>query len=85
MGRKNGPYHADFPVGSQVRIKSREVLEEFQRNWKYHDPLKPFQLDYAGRVATVVRVGYYFGADELYYLKDIPGIWNEPCLEQFEG
>ena len=81
MGTRNGPYKADFPNGSRVRIKSREFLEDFQRTWKFHDPLNDFQLKYAGQVATVTSVGYYHGADELYVLEDVEGIWNEPCLE----
>ena len=81
MGAQKGPYNADFPVGTRVRVKPREFLEEFQRSWKLHDPLKDFQLDCAGRTAKVASVGYYFGADELYTLEGVPGIWNEPCLE----
>ena len=37
-----------------------------------------------GQIATVDSVGYYFGADELYTLQGIRGIWNEPCLEEAE-
>jgi hypothetical protein len=85
MGKLNGPYKADFPLGTRVRIKSRAFLEEFQRTWKFHDPLKDFQLDCAGQIGTVSWFGYYFGADELYALEGIPGIWNEPCLEPLEN
>jgi len=85
MGKLNGPYKADFPLGTRVRIRSRDFLEEFQRTWKFHDPLEDFQLDYAGRVGTVSWFGYYFGADELYALEGIPGIWNELCLEPLEN
>jgi hypothetical protein len=85
MGAQKGPYNADFPVGTRVRVKTREFLEEFRRSWKLHDPLKDFQLDYAGRAAKVGSVGYYFGADELYTLEGVPRIWNEPCLELAEG
>jgi hypothetical protein len=84
MGKQNGPYNADFPPGTKVRIKPRDFLREFQRTWKFHDPLQDFQLDYAGQIATVDSVGYYFGADELYTLHGIRGIWNEPCLERAE-
>jgi len=84
MGKRNGPMNADFPLGTKVRIKSREFLQEFQRTWKFHDPLKDFQLEYAGRIGTVSWLGYYFGGDELYALEGIPGIWNEPCLESLE-
>ena len=82
MGVLNGPYKADFPEGTWVRIKSRPLLEEFQRKWKFHDPLRDEQVQYAGQVARVAAVGYYHGADELYTLDGIPGIWNEPCLEK---
>jgi hypothetical protein len=81
MGTRNGPYKADFPPGTKVRIKSRDFLQEFQRTWKFHDPLEDFQQDYAGQIATVTKVGTYHGADELYELEGIRGIWNEPCLE----
>jgi hypothetical protein len=81
MGTQNGPYQADFPVGAAVRIKSRSFLEEFQRTWKLHHPLQDAQLEYAGRTATVLSVGFYHGGDELYDLEKVPGTWNEPCLE----
>ena len=81
MGTRNGPYEADFPVGTTVRIKSREYLEEFQRTWKVHHPLQDTQLEYAGQTATVLSVSFYHGGDELYSLENVPGSWNEPCLE----
>jgi hypothetical protein len=84
MGKLNGPMNADFPVGTKVRIKSREFLEEFQRSWKLHDPLKDVQLELSGQIGTVSWLGYYFGTDELYALEGIPGVWNEPCLEPVE-
>ena len=28
----------------------------------------------------MAEVSFYFGGDELYRLKDIPGIWHEVCL-----
>ena len=31
---------ADFPVGTKVRIKPRDFLQELQRTWKFHDPLQ---------------------------------------------
>jgi len=80
MGRGNGPYEADFPVGSTVRIASRDALERFQSEWKRHNPLQSEQLNFAGRVATVRDVGYYHGGDELYALADVPGLWHEVCL-----
>lgn len=85
MGTQNGPYKADFPEGSSVRIKPREALDDFLRTWKYHDPIKDFQLKYAGQIAIVRSVGFYFGGDELYTLEGVPGIWNECCLESSDG
>jgi len=81
MGKRNGLYAVDFPAGSKVRIKSREYLEEFQRTWKFHHPLQDSQLEYAGITATVQSVSSYHGGDELYYLENVPGVWNEPCLD----
>jgi hypothetical protein len=80
MGRKRGPYNADFPVGTRVRIANRAFLEEFIRTWRYHNPLQPHQLDHAGTIAEVEKLGYYHGADELYWLRGVPGIWHEACL-----
>ncbi len=76
-----GQYHEDDPVGSVVRIADALKLQEFQRTWKYHDPLQPEQLSHAGRTAKVKSVGYYHGGDVLYTLRGIPGIWHEQCLE----
>jgi hypothetical protein len=75
------PYKAIFPEGSKVRIAATAVLEEFQKTWKYHHPLQPEQLQFAGVTAVVKSVGFYHGGDQLYVLEDVPGIWNEPCLE----
>ena len=74
------PYKELFPVGSTIKIASREQLEEFQRTWKYHHPLLAEQLRYAGRDATVREVGFYHGGDVLYGLDEIPGTWHEQCL-----
>lgn len=81
MGKTKGPYKEEFPKGSRVKIASRESLEEFMRTWKLHDKLEPGQLEYAGQLAEVESVGFYHGADELYRLKGIPGVWHERCLE----
>ena len=81
MGTRNGPYKADFPAGTKVRVKSRDFLSDFKRSWKLHNPLADIQLTYAGRVASVAEVGYYHGGDELYVLDDVPGVWHESCLE----
>jgi hypothetical protein len=80
VGRKRGPYDADFPVGTKVRIASLAFLEEFRNTWRYHNPLKPEQLPYADVTAEVEHLGYYHGADELYWLRDVPGVWHEQCL-----
>jgi hypothetical protein len=84
MGTRNGPYKADFPIGTNVRVRARDFLETFRQSWKFHNPLKECQLDYSGRGASVARVGYYYGGDELYTLEGIPGIWHECCLEESE-
>ena len=82
MGKLRGPYKADFPVGTGVRVASRETLERFQRpQYAYHHPVEPHQLQYAGRTSTVVEASYYHGGDELYRLEGIPGYWHQECLE----
>ena len=80
MGKTNGPYQADFPVGTRVRTADHAELEQFLREWKYHNPLQAKQLAFADRAATIASVGYYHGGDELYQLAGIPGIWHECCL-----
>jgi len=80
MGRTRGPYNADFPVGTKVRIANRAFLEEFKRTWQYHHPLLPDQLDHAGAITEIERLGYYHGGDELYWLRGVPGVWHEECL-----
>ena len=84
MGAAKGPYNAEFPAGTRIRIAPRPDLERFREEWRYHDPLEAEQLDFADRVATVSRVGFYHGGDELYELADIPGIWHECCLRAEE-
>lgn len=81
MGRTRGPYAEEFPVGSVVSIRERPFLETFSREWKWHNPLRSEQLEYAGRSAPVTRVSFYHGGDELYQLAEIPGLWHEQCLE----
>jgi hypothetical protein len=73
-------YHAEFPVGTRVRIYPLEELERFKREWKYHHPLSDEQLGYAGAVSEVKDVGYYHGGDPLYTLTSAPGIWHEENL-----
>jgi hypothetical protein len=84
MGRTKGPYNPEFLVGDKVRIASREVLEKFYREWKYHNKLIPEQLDFGDKIAEVEPGGgTYHGGDELYKLKGIPGIWHEQLLEAY--
>lgn len=80
MGKTRGPYAAEYPEGSMVRIAPRPDLEIFIREWRWHNKLQPDQLDHAGRVARVKSVGFYHGGDELYTLEDVPGVWHEQCL-----
>ena len=83
MGRLHGPMNADFPAGTRVRIASQATLKGFQRpQWQYHHPLGEPQLAHADQIATVAKVFYYHGGDELYELEEVPGIWHEQCLEQ---
>jgi len=79
MGKKRGPYNADFPVGTEVRIASRAFMEEFKKTWRYHHPLTLEQLPFAGATAEVERLGYFHGGDELYWLKGVIGVWHEQC------
>jgi hypothetical protein len=80
MGKSRGPYNAEYPEGSRVKIGSRLTLEEFMRSWKHHNKLQPEQLNYADQVARVESIAFYHGGDELYKLQGIPGIWHEQCL-----
>jgi hypothetical protein len=76
------PYEASFPSGSRVRIADRPVLEEFLKSWSFHNPLKPEQLAFAGRVVNVAKVGFYHGGDPLYLLDGVPGVWHEQLLQE---
>ena len=78
------PYEAAYPVGVQVRVKSRDSLERFAEEWKFHDPLTADQLGYAGTVSYVKAVGFYHGGDPLYQLEAVPGVWHEECLSPAE-
>jgi hypothetical protein len=80
MGKTKGPYKAEFPKGSKVKIADRACLEDFRKSWNFHHKLEPTQLDYANQIAKVKSVGFYHGGDELYELKGVPGIWHEQCL-----
>jgi len=62
-------------MGSKARVADRATLEEFMKTWKYHHKLQPQQVEYADRVATVAKVGWYHGGDPVYQLDGIPGLW----------
>jgi hypothetical protein len=66
-------YKEDFPVGSKVRIASREFLGNFERSWKYRQPLESSRLHHASEVATVSAAGFYHEGNVLYQLRDMPG------------
>jgi hypothetical protein len=78
------PYKATFPEGSSVRVIPRAALEKFAREWTYHHKLLPEQMEFAGVTAIVKEVTFYHGGDQLYVLENLPGIWNEPCLESLD-
>ena len=80
-GEMGDLYNATFPEGTKVKVLSRDALEKFARDWKYHHKLQPEQMKYAGEAAIVKNVSFYHGGDPLYVLEGVPGIWNEPCLE----
>jgi hypothetical protein len=79
------PYKALFAAGSRVRILDRSALEQFLETWKFHDPLKPEQLAFAGKAAKVASVGFYHGGDQLYVLEGVPGVWHEQCITRGAG
>jgi hypothetical protein len=74
------PYEEKFKVGTNVRIQSRDELDRFAREWKYHNRLTKEQLGYADVITDVTNVGFYHGGDPLYTLRDAPGVWHEECL-----
>ncbi len=76
------PYEAAFEVGAEVLIMDDQLLEKFNREWKYHNPLTEDQLGFAGKIATVKQVGFYHGGDPLYVLEGVPGVWHEQCLHR---
>jgi len=80
LGKSKGLNVAEFEVGSQVRVADRSFLESFLEEGQYHNELEPEQLDYAGRTATVKKVEFFHGGDEIYTLDGIPGVWHEECL-----
>jgi len=76
-----GAYKENFPTGSMIRIVNSEQLAEFARTWKFHHPLQPEQMKFAGRAAQVAGVAFYHGGDRLYTLHGVPGQWHEQCIE----
>ena len=81
MTKEQNIYKETFPKGSMVRIANRHLLEDFLKTWKLHNKLKPEQLNFAEQIAEVESVGFYHGGDELYKLKNVPGIWHKRCLQ----
>lgn len=80
MGKINGLYNEDFPVGTTVQIVERDQLIKFIKDWKSHHPFEETQLEFAGHITEITKISFYHGGDELYNLKDIPGVWHEVCL-----
>jgi hypothetical protein len=76
-----GAYKEEFPAGTTTRIIGIEDLMQFARSWKFHHPLEPEQLKFAGHVAEVEGVSFYHGGDALYKLRGLPGLWHEQCLQ----
>ncbi len=73
-------YVERFAVGAEVRIEDASVLKSFAASWKLHNPLKPEQLAFAGKLGVVTEVGFYHGGDPLYQVAGAPGVWHEVCL-----
>ncbi len=61
MGKTKGSYNAEFPVGAWVRVADRQTLENFMVEWKWHHPLEPSQLQFAGQSAEVESLSFYHG------------------------
>ena len=78
----SSPYESALVAGTLVRIADRATLAKFMVSWRFHNPLKPEQLEFADKPARVAQVGYYHGGDALYTLEDVPGVWHEVCLTQ---
>jgi hypothetical protein len=72
-----------FLVGGRVRVKPRSLLEQFQREGKYHHPISTEHLDAAGVTDTVKGAGIHRDGYALYELTGSSGIWHEECLEPF--
>lgn len=85
-GKPPGPYLERYPVGSPVKIAPPEELEAFMRTYKYHHPLVPEQLRYAGMLTIVRTVEYYHGGDVIYTLEGTERFaWLEPCLRHAQA
>lgn len=76
------PYQERFPVGTTVKIRDREYLQDFLKSWHLHHPLCPEQVDHGGHLDVVKNVGFYHGGDVLYELEQSPGTWHEQCLQR---
>jgi hypothetical protein len=74
-------YQEQFPVGTEVRVKSRQFLERFKQEWQYHHPISDEQLAAADQEDKIKSVGFYHGGDVLYELCFHPGTWHQACLE----
>lgn len=74
-------YTEKYPIGTEIRIVTREKLDAFKREWTDHHPLSDQQMSDAGSSDTVKAVGFYHGGDVLYELYRHPGTWHECCLE----
>jgi hypothetical protein len=80
VGKTKGPYKEEFHKDSRVKIADRAFLEDFLKTWNSHHKLGHNQLKFANKIAKVKSVAFYHGAEELYELKGVPGIWHKQCL-----
>ena len=74
---------ARYSKGRHVRIASRQRLERFKADWRFHHPLTAEQLDWAGDEVEVIEVAMYHGGDMLYVVRGArgkSGYWHEACL-----
>ncbi|MCJ2669649.1 MAG: hypothetical protein LN416_03955 [Candidatus Thermoplasmatota archaeon] len=75
-------YHSTFREGEKVRIRDRDYLRRFQKEWKFHHNVTDSQIEYGGNLDIVKQCGYYHGGDVLIELKNAPGVWHEMLLEE---
>ena len=52
LDQKNA-YDERFPVGTTVKIKEREYLQDFLKSWHLHNPLCPEQVSRGGQLDVV--------------------------------